>query len=75
MGTVGAYSMHIYCDGKATVSEIGSECPMLELAGRSESDCIRQAKKRGWTIDGKTDLVRCPKHRKRNPKPQSDGGV
>lgn len=57
---VEGYSMHVYCENSQTVTgernldhdytnDKGFE-QMIDLAGRNRTECLREAKQRGWKI-------------------------
>lgn len=61
---VGCYSLQLYCNHQEA-GQCGS-CTAWpgEFTGRTESDCLRQARLAGWLIRKRPDeKVRCPKHR------------
>lgn len=77
MGIVGCYSMDLYCDHPEHCKYSGDVWPFPSVySGRSESECLRNAKKDGWKIDKKKDGERgmgswfclCPAHTKKNRK-------
>ena len=71
---VGCYSMDLYCDSDPCPTTEKSVCSCLaQLSGSSEQECMKDAKKRGWSFvkDGYQANAFCPnctKRRKRNRK-------
>jgi hypothetical protein len=76
---VGCYSVHLYCQHPRHHEEqyawppndAVSKSPM-EFAGRSETDCLREARKYGWWIGRKYEdwsrAVLCPYHAREVPR-------
>lgn len=62
---VGCYDMHLYCDGGG--DSYGANCPhtqgVLELTGKNERECLKQARDLGWTfkLDSKAYCAGCSK--------------
>jgi len=60
MGIVGCYSVHLYCDHPDAAKHVCPDFP-AEFTGKSERNCLAEARKHGWKISSTTVL--CPKHR------------
>ena len=68
--TIGCYDFRAYCGVGCPHGEYGPHggprC--VEQTGRTERECLREVRKRGWIVrrrsDG-TEFVRCPKCRTR----------
>lgn len=67
MAVVGCYSMHLYCDtggdpyGGTCPSHVPGATQMTEFTSHTHSQCIRQAKDRGWTFNRDKTKAFCPK--------------
>lgn len=62
MAVVGCYSLDLYCDSGG--GEYGDKCPNRPLngpgaqyTGNTENECIRQARRHGWTFN--RDKTKC----------------
>lgn len=66
---VGCYSMDLYCDVK---DAFGCRAYPGQFTGRTESECIRKARKAGWRVvkNGSPDVA-CPNHRRRRRGPSN----
>lgn len=64
---VGCYDLQLYCDGIGCQTLIGCVTPSYfvdeaargEFTGRTEADCLRQAKAAGWTLYRRRVACRC----------------
>jgi hypothetical protein len=69
MAVIGCYSMDLYCDAGGDI--YGGKCPnkpdlytggaMAQYTGHTEGDCIRQARKHGWTFNRQKTMAFCKK--------------
>lgn len=71
MAVIGCYSLDLYCDtggdpyGGTCPSHVPGRTACAQFTGRSERDCLSQARKRGWTFHtGRAYCPRCSKARK-----------
>jgi len=60
---VECYSMHVYCENSGAVTGntdhyVNGNEEMVDLTGRNRTECLREAKQRGWKI--KKDKAWCP---------------
>lgn len=52
MGLVGCYSLDLYCDGPLRSSHPDTDLSMPhQFTGRTEAECIRAARAKGWQIN------------------------
>lgn len=64
---VGCYDLQLYCDGiGCQTMNTATSPPYLideaahdEFTGRTEADCLRQAKQHGWTFYRRRQACRC----------------
>ena len=56
---VGCYSLDLYCENEELHA---NEYPILVFnsTGRSRAQCLRYAKRAGWSVDLKRRIARCP---------------
>lgn len=65
---VGCYTLHLYCDFERDGKHGGVETYKIgwpaEFTGKTESECLKEARKAGWRIfkaEGKAKCPRCVK--------------
>lgn len=61
---VGCYALDLYCDNEEAHKD---EYPMtvFNSIGRSREECLRSARKAGWSVDLKRWVARCPRCRRK----------
>jgi hypothetical protein len=74
MAIVGCYSVDLYCDYGNDA--FGGGCPtnakLTGLTGRNETDCIRPARRAGWTFARDRMKAWCPRCSKARAKPVTE---
>lgn len=66
MAVIGCYTLDLYCDTGG--DPYGGTCPqhrpgvqrLVQFTGRTEADCLKQARRRGWTFKAGATLAICP---------------
>lgn len=56
---VGCYSLHLYCDFDR--HEKDTHTFPHEFTGRTEGECFKDARSKGWKIYPKDDKAKCPR--------------
>ncbi len=58
---VGCYSLHLYCENRPCK---GGAFRPAEYTRRTETMCLREARRDGWKVDKRTGQSECPACRK-----------
>ena len=61
---VGCYTIHLYCDDEKhderTHSRRGLQLFDFQFSGLTESECLRNARRGGWSVNRPRGLATCP---------------